>query len=286
MTYSSYADFFKAVPQVRTICAEFQLRFDDSHSKWLGRWMCRVEKCVVGTSSLLEDEKQKRADQLIGELVKEILVSPYDESPFELISEKRPVLFKGVLFPFWMLSDILNMVGNPEGIHQVIEHDFMNAMIRWSSSVVPMPRNACQALVPACYIDPALMVAIQDPKAVSIKLSKYRRLMINAFRIMDLRERKEVIEERAERIVRAGQKNKVLLESDKERIERERALQDDAIAKEFELVAETHASALLAMKNHGELLLEEIRQAEERSIQLQQECLSKKAQIDALLRSQ
>ena len=175
--------------------------------------------------------KQEITDKLVHKLVTELLVSPYDRSPFVANTEKRPVLYKGMIFPHWMLEDIFTLLGCPDGIQLAQRHELMHEMLVWTKALLerPVPSEsrelvlrevggaliiANQAPLPT-HLDSTLLVTInffQHPELAMIKLLAYRDLIKKACREWELQKDNKAAKRQLKQIVKFG-KSKELCQS-------------------------------------------------------------------------
>lgn len=303
----SFKTFFKAIPVARAICEKYQHEYTDEHSKWLGRWVKRAERHMQQSSHASDIFKKELTDKLIKKLVAQILVSPYDRSPFMANTEKRPVLFKGLIFPHWMLEDILILLGNPNGMRQAKPHELMNEMLEWTKALQQpspsilsenralVPRDVGGTLVVAnqtrspSHLDNALLVSLnfsEHPELTIIKLLAYRDLIRNVFREMELRKMNKATKRQLKQIVRFGEKQKALAEQEKVQSAQERVAHEQAVNRQFEDISQIQESTQNIMREHFQSLIDQMNQAEERMKKLQQECKDKEAQVQSLQAAQ
>lgn len=301
-----FSDFFSAIPEACSIYDKYQVGYTDEHSKWLGRWVKRAERYSAQTRSELDNIKQEVTDKLINKLVTQILVSPYDRAPFFPKTEKRPVLFHGLLFPYWMLEDILKLVGNSDGLCLAKPHDFMNEMIEWwksleqhsqslpskSTALIPLAAKTLVHLnqtVEPPHLDSSLLVSFnfsEHPELTMIKLFTYRDLVINAFKEMEIRKKHKGLKKQLKQIIRFGNEQKALTEKQKIHNAKERITDEETISKQFEDLSLTQKLTQDIIKGHFQDLMYQMNQAEERMKKVQQECKNKEAQIQAIQTAQ
>jgi hypothetical protein len=303
----AFSDFYNAVPKASVIYNKYHAEYTDEHSIWLGRWVIRAERHIAQTCFATDEVKQSITDKLIMKLVTQILVSPYDHAPFVAKTEKGPVLFKGVVFPYWMLEDILNMIGFQDRMSQAKPHGFMNEMLEWShslrqrSSSIPSQSTALvsvrteRALVALSqtplpsHLDSTALVSINfydQPDLTLIKLLSYRKLILNAFREMALRKMNRGIKKQHKQIVRFGDDQKTLAEIEKTQNVQARNAHEEAINKQYEDISHIQDSTQNIMNEHFHSLIEQMNQAEEKMKKVQQECKNKEAQIQGLINAQ
>jgi hypothetical protein len=301
-----YTDFCRALPAARAIYNKYE--YNDEHSQWLGRWIKRAERHLSQARHESTEVKQGITDKLISKLMKEILVSPYDRAPFVFRTEKSPVLFKGILFPYWMLEDILMTIGYADKLQFVAPHAFIDEMLEWSTSLRQSSHSTSSskstALVkketggslvaldpqPAVsHLDSSLMLSIkyeENPELALIKLLTYRNLMKNAFKEMVLRHVKRGIKHQTRQIVKFGQEQKALMTNEKAQIVHQNTVHAQTVAKQHEEIVELQETTQTIMKDHYEDLITRIHQTEERLKKVQQESREKEAQIQALINAQ
>lgn len=302
-----YAHFYRALPAARAIYNKYKHEYTDEHSQWLGRWIKRAERHLSQTRHDPADVKQATTDKLIGKLVTQILVSPYDHAPFVPNTNKAPVLLKGLLFPYWMLEDILITIGYADKLQFVESHTFMHEMLVWSNtlqqSINTAPSKstalvraetggALVALDPqpaASHLDSSLMLSIkhaENPELALIKLLTYRNLMKNAFKEMVLRNVKKDAKYQTRQLVKFGQEQKALMANDKTQMAHQNTQHAQTVAKQHEEIAQLHKTTQATMKAHYEDLMAQILQTEKRLEKVQQECNDKEVQIQTLITAQ
>ncbi len=302
-----FSEFFHAVPQARAIYDKYQSEYNDEYSRWLGRWVKRAERHMEQKSHASATIKQEITDKLIQKLITQILVSPYDRSPFVTNTEKKTVLFKGLIFPSWLLKDILTLLGDPNEMRRAKPHELMNEMLEWtktfqqrlqsfpSESKELVPRDFAGALVIAnqtpvtSHLDSTLMVSInfsQQPELIIIKLLNYRDLIKYAFREMELRKKKKGSKNRFKQNVKFGEEQRALAEQEKVQNAKERIVHEETVKRQFEGISRIQESTQNIMKEHFQSLIDQMNQAEERMKKLQQECKDKEAQVQSLITAQ
>jgi hypothetical protein len=303
----AFADFYRAIPEASSIYNKYQTEYTDEHSNWLGRWVKRAERYIARSSLAPDCIKQEITDKLTTKLVTQILVSPYDRAPFVVKTEKGPVLFKGIVFPYWMLEDILKLIGNLNGLSLAKPHDFMNEMLEWSNSLKKRSEGVpskSTALVPVSadgalaalnqtqlpsYLDSALLVSLnfsEQPELVTIKLLTYRKLIINAFREMEIRQINKEVKKQHTQIVTFGDEQKALVEKEKTQNIHQRIAHEQTVKKQFEEISQIQVSTQNIMKEHFQSLISQISEAENRMKNAQQDCKNKEAQIKSLQAAQ
>lgn len=300
---SCYTDLCKALPAAHTIYNKYEYEYTDGHSQWLGRWIKKAERDLSHVSQESVEVKQNIADKLVSKLRKQILVSPYDRAPFVAGTEKSPVLFKEILFPCWMIEDILINIEHADQLQFITPHAFINEMLAWSNGLSSTPTSMCSALVkketggplatfsqPAvAHLDSSLMLSIkydETPELALIKLLTYRNLMKNAFREMVLRNVKMSIKSQTRQIVKFGQEQKAQLANAEVQIVRQNIMHAQAVAKQHEEIAQLQDTAQAVTKNHYEDLIAQIHQTEERLKKVQQESKEKEAEIQTWIAAQ
>ena len=318
----TFDEFASALPAARAIYNTHQARYAHElfeHSKFLGRWIVRAETHIAQTD-LEPKTKQKITDELIQELATKILVSPYDMAPFDCTKEKSPVLFKGTLFPYWMLADILQILGNTAALDEVEPHHLINEMIEWtmslrqsshinllqqlsfeeeqhvelSESTALMPINTDTALVVSsnatstqldCTLQTGAVVAA-DPQLTLIKLFAYRDLMKKAVKCLELRKLLEVVTAQRESIVRFNQEQLALKEAEQKQLENQCVVHIQAVKQQCADITKMQEATQNIMKKHLTDLINNINETGEKMKKLQQDCQNQEAALQGLITAQ
>lgn len=281
----SFADFSREIPKARAIYNKYEYEYSDEYSKRLGRWIIRAEKHMAQKRCAPENVKQEITNKLITKLVNDILVSPYDRAPFAAGTEKRPVLFMGLLFPYWMIEDILTLIGTLKELNLVEHHHFLGEMLDWVKSLgwsLPSAPSHDDALVPISqggplvvfnqtskpsHMDSNLLISLNssgETESIIIKLLDYRDLIINAFIEMELYKKNKEIKIQHKQIVRSGEEQKALAKMERAQNSRDRVVHEQRVNKQFANISHIQASTQNIMKEQLQSLVDQMNQAEAR----------------------
>lgn len=302
----SLTNFSNALPSARAIQVRYALSYSDHHSHRLSRWIAKAERTLVRTVYSSDAQKQKIVDCLIHKLVTEILVSPYDRAPFIPGTEKAPLLFKGLLFPSWLLEDIFELIGSTEGSRAAKPHAFINEMIGWVKSLNFHPSSSSfesTAIVVAAqkdlvfsgqsssnsYLDRQTLVALNASgrsELVMIKLAAYRDFLKSAWEEIRFREVKWEAKRELKQVVTFQEDQKQLLEKDKIRRIEGQFGYEQSVADRFEGIDQIQQSTYLILHGHSQALMEQMAETEEKIRRLKLDNANKETQIASLITAQ
>jgi hypothetical protein len=318
----TFDEFARALPAARAIYNAHQVRYAHElfeHSNFLGRWIIRAETHIVQTD-LEPQTKQEITDKLIHELATKILVSPYDMAPFGCTKEKSPVLFRGTIFPYWMLADILQILGNTAALDEAEPHVLISEMIEWtislkqnnhanrlqqlnpieeqqvelSESTALLPINTDTSLIAletasSTQLDCTLLtgaVVAADPQLTLIKLFAYRDLMKKAVKCLERRKLLEIVTAQREEIVRFRDEQQALKEAEQKQLENQCVIHIQAVKQQCADITKTQEATQNIMKEHLAHLIQNINAAGEKMKKLQEDCQNQEAALQGLIAAQ
>lgn len=303
----SFSCLCAALQEARAIHNKYKAEYTDIHSIWMGRWIDKAETYTLKANSDSDTKKKEIADKLINKLFTQILASPYDRSPFIPRAKERPVLFKGIIFPFWMLEDILKSLRKPEALSLAKQHEFLNEMLDWKNALEkgePSATTKNTDLVPldnenqlilsnetvlSAQLNSELLVCNDFSENLPMTIKKlltYQDLMKKAFREIELREMKREVKEQIKQMTIFQNEQEILAEQQKEKFQLDRIVHEQNITKCFEDIACIHESTQNFMKQNFQSLIDQIKETQENLIQVQEDCKNKEAQKEYYLNAQ
>lgn len=275
-----------ALPEAKKILKKYKSTYTDEYSEWLGRWIQKAER-ICGFEV---QEKQKNVDKLVQKLMTQILVSPFDKAPFFTNSTRQPLLFKGLVFPHWMLQDIFTLMGNASGISQAKPHAFMIKMLSWINALMSQGAFASgntQLFLSEPQMDEQLLLSLnvsEQPELILKKLLIYRSLIKMALSEIERRKRKTV-KSQLKQIRRVGYEQKICLAQGSSEAQdlRDQGKQINEYSQE---IFQMEKTTLETMKKDLYDFVDQIIQMEEKIRRKQQICKDKEAQIEGLVNAQ